>query len=179
MTGKTRLGALLATLLVALRIAGAASAAPAAPDTLIEKGQLTYGVAATFAPFEYQKDGKLAGFDIDMIGALSKKLGARGEADEHGVQGTDSRAAGQRASISSIRPCTSMSSAAEQVDFVPYLKIGNLGRRSGGQSREDHGARRQPVRQDHRRHARWHPGDATRGRTTSDATKAGSPRASP
>src|SRR5260370_10597153 len=44
--------------------------------TLVEKGALTYGVAATFAPFEFQKDGKLTGFDIDMIGALSKKLGA-------------------------------------------------------------------------------------------------------
>jgi len=27
----------------------------------LEKGALTYGVAATFSPFEYQKDGKLTG----------------------------------------------------------------------------------------------------------------------
>jgi polar amino acid transport system substrate-binding protein len=44
--------------------------------SLIEKGALTYGVAGTFAPFEFQKDGKLSGFDIDMIGLLGKKLGA-------------------------------------------------------------------------------------------------------
>ena len=40
------------------------------PDTL------RVATDATFMPFEFQKDGKLTGFDIDMIGALGKKLGA-------------------------------------------------------------------------------------------------------
>ncbi len=74
-------------------LAGPAVAAELAPANLVEKGALTYGVAATFAPFEFTKDGKLAGFDIDMIGPLSKKLGVDTNADEHGVQGSDPRAA--------------------------------------------------------------------------------------
>jgi polar amino acid transport system substrate-binding protein len=53
-----------------------ARAADLSGATLVEKGALTYGVAATFAPFEFQKEGTLTGFDIDMIGLLAKKLGA-------------------------------------------------------------------------------------------------------
>jgi acetylornithine deacetylase/succinyl-diaminopimelate desuccinylase-like protein len=55
--------------------AGSALAADLSAAKLVEPGTLTYGVAATFSPFEFTKDGKLAGFDIDMIGLLSTKLG--------------------------------------------------------------------------------------------------------
>ena len=40
----------------------------------VTPGKLTYGTAATFMPFEFVKAGKLTGFDIDLINALSKEL---------------------------------------------------------------------------------------------------------
>ncbi len=40
----------------------------------IAPGKLTYGTAATFMLFEFVKEGKLTGFDIDLINALSKEI---------------------------------------------------------------------------------------------------------
>src|SRR5919199_704398 len=54
-------------------LVGASAVAQQAP-TLVAPGKLTYGVAATFAPFEYTQDGKLTGFDIDFIDAIAKVL---------------------------------------------------------------------------------------------------------
>ena len=41
-------------------------------------GKLKVGVDATFAPFEYVKDGNKTGFDIDLAEAVARKLGASG-----------------------------------------------------------------------------------------------------
>ena len=66
---------ILSLTLLSSALPWAARAADLSSATLVEKGALTYGVAATFAPFEFQKEGTLTGFDIDMIGLLAKKLG--------------------------------------------------------------------------------------------------------
>jgi polar amino acid transport system substrate-binding protein len=91
---------------------------------LVEKGALTFGVAATFAPFEFKKDGELAGFDIDMIGLLGKKLNLAPKAMNMEFKGLIPALQGGRLDIINsalyINP-----QRAEQVDFVPYLKIGN------------------------------------------------------
>lgn len=91
---------------------------------LVEQGSLTFGVAATFAPFEFQKDNKLTGFDIDMIDALSKKLSLAPKAMNMEFKGLIPALQGSRIDIINsamyINP-----TRAEQVDFVPYLKIGN------------------------------------------------------
>ena len=57
-----------------LAVSGAAAAQSLDGVKLVEAGKLTYGVAASFAPFEYVNDGKLTGFDIDFIQALAEKL---------------------------------------------------------------------------------------------------------
>ena len=66
-------------LLVAVPLAVFATSGHAAAQTLddvklVESGKLTYGVAASFAPFEYVSEGELTGFDIDFIQAISEKL---------------------------------------------------------------------------------------------------------
>jgi len=110
--------------LIALPCAGAAMAADLSSATLVEKGSLTYGVAASFAPFEFQKDGKPVGFDIDMIEALSKKLGVEAKPMNMDFQGLIP--ALQAARIDIINSAMYINpKRAEQVDFVPYLKIGN------------------------------------------------------
>ena len=55
--------AVLSSLLVAPFV----SAATGATAPVISAGELTYGTAATFAPFEFQSNGKLTGFDIDLM----------------------------------------------------------------------------------------------------------------
>ncbi len=107
------------------QITSQAMAADLSSATLAEKGALTYGVAATFAPFEFQKDGKLTGFDIDMIGALSKKLGAAEKPMNMEFKGLIPALQGGRIDLINSAMYINEQRAA-QVEFIPYLKIGSL-----------------------------------------------------
>lgn len=116
---------LLATVpFAAMSLAGAAVAQDLEGIELVEGDKLTYGVAATFAPFEYMQDGKLTGFDIDLIEGISEKLGIETSAMNMEFKGLIPALQGGRLDIINsamyINP-----TRAEQVDFVPYLKIGN------------------------------------------------------
>jgi polar amino acid transport system substrate-binding protein len=102
-----------------------ARAADLSGATLVEKGALTYGVAATFAPFEFQKEGTLTGFDIDMIGLLAKKLGAEPKPMNMEFKGLIVALQGGRLDlINSAMYINDQRSA--QVDFVPYIRIGSV-----------------------------------------------------
>jgi len=96
----------------------------AASPSLVTSGELTYGTAATFMPFEFIKDGKLSGFDIDLITALSKKLSLKPAPMSMEFKGLIPALQGKRLDI--INSAMYINPArAEQVDFVPYLKIGS------------------------------------------------------
>ncbi|TNC06192.1 ABC transporter substrate-binding protein [Methylobacterium terricola] len=102
-----------------------ASAAELPKAGLVEAGTLTYGVAATFAPFEFQRDGKLTGFDIDFIDAIARKLSAKTAPMNMEFKGLIPALQGGRLDI--INSAMYMNpQRAEQVDFVPYMKIGNV-----------------------------------------------------
>jgi polar amino acid transport system substrate-binding protein len=100
-------------------------AADLSSATVVEKGALTYGVAATFAPFEFQKDGQLTGFDIEMIGLLGKKLGAEPKPMNTEFKGLIVALKGGRTDIINSAMYINEQRAA-QVDFIPYMKIGTL-----------------------------------------------------
>ncbi|MEO9337525.1 ABC transporter substrate-binding protein [Mesorhizobium sp. SB112] len=114
----------LAAAILPLFVATPIIAAELPKEGLVEAGAINYGVAATFAPFEFQKDGQLTGFDIDFIAALAKKLGAEAKASNMEFKGLIPALSGGRIDIINsamyINPQRS-----EQVDFVPYMKIGN------------------------------------------------------
>lgn len=110
---------------LSLLLSGPLAAADLSSATLVEKGALTYGVAGTFAPFEFQKDGKLSGFDIDMIGLLSKKLGAEPKPMTMEFKGLIVALQGGRLDLINSAMYINEQRAA-QVDFVPYLRIGTL-----------------------------------------------------
>lgn len=116
--------ALLISTIAPFLLASAVSAAEVSEKALVEKGALTYGVAATFAPFEFQKDGALTGFDIEMIGLLAKKLKLATKPMNMEFKGLIPALQGSRIDLINsamyIKP-----ERAEQVDFIPYLKIGN------------------------------------------------------
>ncbi len=120
----TRLTSHLLAGAVAVSTAVPAMAAELPASGLVESGKLTYGVAATFAPFEFTQDGELAGFDIDMIAALSEKLGAEPSPQNMEFKGLIPALQGDR--IDLINSAMYINPArAEQVDFVEYMQIGN------------------------------------------------------
>jgi polar amino acid transport system substrate-binding protein len=96
----------------------------AQPPGLLTPGKLTYGVAATFAPFEYQVDGKYVGFDIEFGEAIAKKMGLEPVITNIEFRGLIPALQGRRIDIINsamyINP-----QRAEQVDFIPYMRIGN------------------------------------------------------
>ncbi|MFE3600922.1 ABC transporter substrate-binding protein [Streptomyces sp. NPDC059096] len=109
---------------------GSGSAAPAGPaevappKNLATSGTLTYGTAATFPPFESKAPGgDLQGFDIDMVAALSKSMGLKPKALDIDFDGLIPALAGRRTDI--INSAMYITPEREkQVDFVPYLVIG-------------------------------------------------------
>ncbi len=109
-------------LVLAVSTAHAADVAP--PSKLVEPGKLTYGVAATFAPFEYKDGDKLAGFDIELGKLLAAKMGLTVAPLNMEFQGLIPALDGNRIDIINsamyINP-----KRAEKVDFVPYLTVGN------------------------------------------------------
>lgn len=122
--------------------AGSASAqAISAPSGLATPGKLSYGVAATFAPFEYSLDGKLVGFDIEFADAIAKVLKLEPAPLNIEFKGLIPALQGKRVDVINsamyINPARS-----EQVDFVPYMKIGQQivvrkGNPGGIKGRED------------------------------------------
>ena len=94
------------------------------PAKLVESGKLTYGTAATFRPFEYMVDGKLTGFDIEFGAHLAGILGLEVNPMPMDFGGLiPALKSGRMDIINSamyIKP-----ERAEQVDFVPYMRVGN------------------------------------------------------
>ena len=94
------------------------------PSQVVSEGELTYGVAATFAPFEYMENGELTGFDIEFGAHVASLMGLEPNPMTMDFNGLiPALQSGRMDLINSamyINP-----ERAEQVDFVPYMKIGN------------------------------------------------------
>lgn len=113
-----RLAGLMLTLIAFFPLSSHAAAEWVAP------GKLTYGTAATFMPFEFIKEGKLTGFDIDLIDALGKRIALVPAPMPMEFKGLIPALQGKRLDIINSAMFVNPT-RAEQVDFVPYLKIGS------------------------------------------------------
>lgn len=117
--------ALLAGAAASLAAPALAQQAPAVPPPpgLVAAGRLTYGTAATFAPFEFSQDGRLVGFDIEFGAAIAAQMGLEPAPLNIEFRGLIPALQGRRVDIINsamyINPARS-----EQVDFVPYMRIG-------------------------------------------------------
>lgn len=105
-------------------IGGTYAADVTPPDSLINDGQLTYGVAATFAPFEYQEDGKLVGFDIELGQLIADRMGLKVNPFNVDFKGLIPALQGKRIDVINSAMYIN-AERAERVDFVPYLLVGN------------------------------------------------------
>lgn len=103
--------------------APAPDAAVTAPEGMVDSGKLTYGVAATFPPFEYRQDNTLVGFDVEMAEALAGYLGLEATALDIDFDGLIPALNGGRIDVINSAMYINEERAA-QVDFVPYMVVG-------------------------------------------------------
>jgi len=103
---------------LAIGLVSGAVAQVASPKALVNAGKITYGVAATFAPFEYMQGDKLVGLDIEMLDAMAKTMGLGVEVMNMEFKGLIPALQSKRIDIINsgmyIRP-----EREEQVDFIP------------------------------------------------------------
>ncbi|HEX5326309.1 MAG TPA: ABC transporter substrate-binding protein, partial [Acetobacteraceae bacterium] len=94
-----------------------------APE-LINPGKLTWGVSITFPPFEFEDNGRPAGFDVDLVDALAQKMGLQANISSIEFKGLIPALLGKRIDIvvsgMYINP-----QRLQVADFVPYLLVGN------------------------------------------------------
>jgi polar amino acid transport system substrate-binding protein len=93
------------------------------PANLVENGQLNYGTAASFPPFESKENGELVGFDIDMGNQIADYLGLRTQVLDIDFDGLIPALQGGRVDIINSAMYIN-DERAKVVDFVPYMKIG-------------------------------------------------------
>jgi polar amino acid transport system substrate-binding protein len=91
---------------------------------LVDSGKLTWGMAATFPPFESMQDGKLLGFDVDMVEAMTAKMKIESSPSPIEFKGLIPALLGNR--IDAIVSGMYINPERSQVvDFIPYLRVGN------------------------------------------------------
>jgi polar amino acid transport system substrate-binding protein len=95
----------------------------AAPTSLVSSGELTYGVAATFAPYEYKDGDALTGFDVDMASSLAELMGLEPSPLDMDFDGLIPALQGGRVDIINSAMYINDERSA-QVDFVPYMLVG-------------------------------------------------------
>jgi len=106
-------------LLAALLLPLSATAQP----TLVSPGVLTYGTAATYPPFQSMEAGRIVGHSIDLGEALAQRMGLRAEPVNFEFTGLIPALQAARFDIinSALRATPQR---AEQVELIPYMRIG-------------------------------------------------------
>jgi polar amino acid transport system substrate-binding protein len=98
--------------------------AMAQEPTLVEPGKLTWATAPTFIPFEFMKDSKPVGFDVDMMDELGKRVHLTPVVMALEFKGVMPALIGKRVdlAVSGLYITAERLTAA---DMIPYALIGN------------------------------------------------------
>ncbi len=90
----------------------------------VEAGKLTWGSSPTFKPFEFMKDGKPMGFDVDLMEELSKRLKLTSNMMGMEFKGVIPALLGNRidAGVSGLYVTAERQKVA---DFISYVVVGN------------------------------------------------------
>jgi polar amino acid transport system substrate-binding protein len=94
------------------------------PLPLVDAGKLTWGMAATFPPFESMQDAKLVGFDVDMVEAMAAKMKLQSSPSGMEFKGLIPALLGNRIDII-VSGMYINDERKQVVDFIPYLRVGN------------------------------------------------------
>jgi polar amino acid transport system substrate-binding protein len=94
------------------------------PLPLVDAGKLTWGMAPTFPPYESMQDGKLVGFDVDLVAAMADKIKLTSAPQTIEFKGLIPAILGNR--IDAIISGMYINEERKQViDFIAYERIGN------------------------------------------------------
>ncbi len=98
--------------------------AMAEQPSLVEPGKLTWGSSPTFMPFEFMRDGKAVGFDVDLMAALSKRIHLVSNMTAMAFKGVIPALLGHRidAGVSGLYITAERMKVA---DFIPYVRVGD------------------------------------------------------
>jgi polar amino acid transport system substrate-binding protein len=90
----------------------------------VEAGKLTWGSSPTFKPFEFMRDGKAQGFDVDLMENLAKRLNLSSNMMGMEFKGVIPALLGTRvdAGVSGLYVTAER---AQVADFIPYVIVGN------------------------------------------------------
>jgi polar amino acid transport system substrate-binding protein len=91
---------------------------------LVEPGKLTWGSSPTFTPFEFMRDGKPAGFDVDMMDALAKRIGLSSTMMGMEFKGVIPALLGHRIDVG-VSGLYVTTERLQVADFIPYVTVGN------------------------------------------------------
>jgi len=91
---------------------------------LVEQGKLTWGSSPTFTPFEFMRDGKPVGFDVDLVEALAKRIGLSSSMAGMEFKGVIPALLGHRVDIG-VSGLYVTAERLQVVDFIPYALVGN------------------------------------------------------
>lgn len=110
-----------AALFLSLLLTGPASAQEV---KVVEAGKLTWGSSPTFTPFEFMRDGKPVGFDVDLMDELSRRIGLTSTMLGMDFKGVIPALLGNRidAGVSGLYVTAERQQVA---DFIPYVAVGN------------------------------------------------------
>jgi len=110
--------------IIALILAFAPGAALADDLGLVEPGKLTWGSSPTFTPFEFMRDGKPIGFDVELVEALGKRLGLASNMMGMEFKGVIPALLGHRIDIG-VSGLYVTAERLQVADFIPYVLVGN------------------------------------------------------
>jgi polar amino acid transport system substrate-binding protein len=91
---------------------------------VVEAGKLTWGSSPTFTPFEFMRDGKPVGFDVELVEALGKRLGLQSNMMGMEFKGVIPALLGHRIDIG-VSGLYVTAERLQVADFIPYVLVGN------------------------------------------------------
>jgi polar amino acid transport system substrate-binding protein len=98
--------------------------AKAEDPKLVEPGKLTWGSSPTFTPFEFMRDGKPAGFDVDLMDALAKRINLSSNMMGMEFKGVIPALLGNRIDVG-VSGLYVTAERLQVADFIPYVIVGN------------------------------------------------------
>ncbi|MGB6243874.1 transporter substrate-binding domain-containing protein [Gordonia sp. (in: high G+C Gram-positive bacteria)] len=109
------------------------------PERIRTSGTLLVGTQVPFAPMEFEENGKLTGFDIDLVNAIARQLGLTAEVRAVGFP--DLFAGVESGTFDTVAAGLSDTVEREQrVDMVSYLRAGTQWAQRAGDAVAPHDA---------------------------------------
>jgi polar amino acid transport system substrate-binding protein len=90
----------------------------------VEPGKLTWGSSPTFMPFEFMRDGKPAGFDVDLMEALAQRINLSSNMMGMEFKGVIPALLGNRVDVG-VSGLYITPERQQVADFIAYVIVGN------------------------------------------------------